>query len=89
MGVDEARHRDQALRVHLLQAVRRAADAAVAHDQVARLVDAGRGVEHARAAQHQGGGRAGPLDEPGRHHSASAPIGSAGSTAAAGSASRW
>ena len=66
----------------------RAADAALAHDQVAHLVDAGGRVEHAGAAQHEGGGRAGPLDQSRPHQTATAPIGSTGSAAAAGSARR-
>ena len=88
MGVDEPGDRHQPRRVDLLEARGRAADAALAHDQVAHLVDAGGRVEHAGAAQHEGGGRAGPLDQSRPHQTATAPIGSTGSAAAAGSARR-
>ena len=64
-GGRRTRGRRPGPRVDLLEALRRAADAPVAHDQVADLVDAGRRVEDADAAQDERGGRAGPLDEPG------------------------
>ena len=86
--VDEAGDGDEAGRVDLLEPVGRAADAPVAHDQVAHLVDAGRRIEDADTAKDERGGRAASLDEPGAHQTATAPICSAGSATPAGSARR-
>ena len=89
MGVDETGQRQQAGAVDLLQARRGAADHAVAHHQVAHLVDARRRVQHPGPADHQGGLRPRSLGEPHRHQAATAPIGySAGSPPPEGPASR-
>ena len=68
--------------------VGRAADAALADDQVADLVDARRPGRARGPAQHEGRGRAGPLDEPAATRPRRPRSGSAGSAAPAGSVSR-
>ncbi len=88
MRIDQAGDHHLAGGFHLLQAPRVAPDHAVAHHQVADLVDAGLGVEHPDPAQHQVGGRSRPLKESRPHQTATAPSSAAVSAALCGAARR-